>query len=390
MNNKIDNIMNKYYGTSLNNHNKKVNNNKFNINSYIQSYAESYTIDYELKLNKLNTHINLEDAIQQGYGEGALKEIAMAPLNGLAFIFKKLGTLSAAYNTRIDMRIMKFIKFIKFKSKEIKELKGLIKSILAKAKSKGSESIKFTAPVVLNNIIDINYKRRNAIKFYSKLENIKTIEDLMVLFTVPNTSGAYVYTFFNIDPKKDKMSGIIGKNKKQVDVDIKSFIEILSFGKRVQLNNVKRAMSLCTILNTHVPEIGQNSTSFAKKVKYEMTRKELKTKFKDVLEYVTNIEDILRMYAHDIHIILSAVSNVALELSAYLGKKGDKVSDVKATDSKLIPSNLTYNEVAEILNQNAKFINDAVSSKSFTAVTDYARRSISGLIEVCKEIDKQL
>ena len=389
MNNKIDNIMNKYYGTSLNNHNKKVNNNKFNINSYINSYAESYAIDYELKLNKLNTHINLEDAIQLGYGEGALKEIAMAPLNGLVAVFKKINTVLSAINTRNEIRFQKIIKFFKLKSKEIKELKGLIKSIQSKANAQGSGAVAFTAPIVLQNIVDINYKRKNAIKYYSKLENIKSVEDLMVLFTVPSIQGAHVFTFLNIDPRKDKLNTTIGKNKK-VDIDIQSLIEILSFGKRVDLNNVKRAMSLCTVLNAYVPNIGKNSESFTKKMKYNMTKKELKTKFKDVLEYVTYVEDVLKMFAHDIHVILGAMANVALDLSAFLGKKGDKDSGVKATDSKQIPSNLTYNEVAEVLNKGAQFINDSVAAKSFTAVTDYARRSILGLIEVCKEIDKQL
>lgn len=387
MNNKIDNIMNKYYGTSLNNHNNKKSNNKFDINSYINSYAESYAIDYELKLNKLNTHINLENAIQQGYGEGALKEIAMAPLNGLVAVFKKINTVLSAINTRNEIRFQKIIKFFKLKSKEIKELKGLIKSIQSKANSQGS--VAFTAPIVLQNIVDINYKRKNAIKYYSKLENIKSVEDLMVLFTVPSIQGAHVWTFLNIDPRKDKLNTTIGKNKK-VDIDIQSLIEILSFGKRVDLNNVKRAMSLCAVLNVYVPNIGKNSESFTKKMKYNMTKKELKVKFKDVIEYVTYLEDVFKMFVHDIHTILSAMANVALDLSAFLGKKGDKDSGVKATDSKQIPSNLTYNEVAEVLNKSAQFINDSVSSKSFTAVTDYARRSISGLIEVCKEIDKQL
>ena len=387
MNNKIDNIMNKYYGTSLNDVKHK-SNNKFNINAYIQSYAESYAIEHELKLNKLNTHINLENAIQQGYGEGALKEIAMAPLNGLIAVFKKINTVLSAINTRNEIRFQKIIKFFKLKSKEIKELKGLIKSIQSKANSQGS--VAFTAPIVLQNIVDINYKRKNAIKYYSKLENIKSVEDLMVLFTVPSIQGAHVYTFLNIDPRKDKLSTTIGKNKKSVDINIQSLIEILSFGKRVDLNNVKRAMSLCTVLNAYVPNIGKNSESFTKKMKYNMTKKELKVKFKDVLEYVTYLEDVFKMFVHDIHTIISAMANVALDLSNFLGKKGDKDSGVKATDAKQIPSNLTYNEVAEVLNKSAQFINDSVAAKSFTAVTDYARRSISGLIEVCKEIDKQL
>ena len=71
MNNKIDNIMNKYYGTSLNDVKHK-SNNKFNINAYIQSYAESYAIEHEYKSDLLNKQLKIDNMIKQGYSEGEI------------------------------------------------------------------------------------------------------------------------------------------------------------------------------------------------------------------------------------------------------------------------------------------------------------------------------
>lgn len=85
----IDNIMNNIYGRSFgtNSGNKNSKKISLNIDDYIKSYAEVYSIDYKIKANITNTHIQVKELLKKGHSESEiLNNIKTASIKVWEFI----------------------------------------------------------------------------------------------------------------------------------------------------------------------------------------------------------------------------------------------------------------------------------------------------------------
>ena len=178
MNNKIDNIMNKYYGTSLNNHNKKVNNNKFNINSYIQSYAEAYTIDYEYKSDLLNNQLKIDNMIKQGYSEGEIIDK-----------IKSAGKATWEFIKELIKKIKNFIvniwnKIFNRKKEQMKELQKEANDVVSKVKEKvKNEDVDDNTRKVMSNINRSTDALDDTVEEYSKKPGNRIIKEYAILIS---------------------------------------------------------------------------------------------------------------------------------------------------------------------------------------------------------------